>query len=66
MFHQRASAWHALRIIAKENADGIFFLRDLPLQVGNLGICRIEDLLGLKHVKLCSHAVIDTELGQLD
>src|SRR5260370_24455146 len=33
LLHQRASAWHGLRVVAQENSDGIFFLRDLPLQI---------------------------------
>src|SRR6267154_6444789 len=65
LFHQGASAWHSLRVVAEEYADGIFFLCDLPLQVRNLGICGVEDLLSLKHVKLCRHAVLDTKIGKL-
>ena len=51
----------ALRIIAEENADGIFFLRDLPLQVRDLSICGVENLLSLQNVKLGGHAVLDAE-----
>ena len=65
LLHQRASAWHGLRVIAKENADGIFFLRDLPLQVGDLSVRRIEDLLSLQNIKLGGHAVLDAKIGEL-
>src|SRR5467141_1188870 len=65
LLHERASARHSLRVVAKENTDSIFFLRDLPLQVRNLGVCGIENLLSLQNVKLGGHAVLDPKIGEL-
>ena len=65
LLHQRPSARHGLRIVAEENADGIFFLRDLPLQVGDLSVRRIENLLSLQNVELGGHAVLDAKIGEL-
>src|SRR5580765_4354241 len=58
LFHQRAAARHGLWVVAKENADGIFFLRNLPLQVRDLSVRRIKNLLSLQNIKLCGHAMI--------
>ena len=56
----------ACGIIAKENADGIFFLRDLSLQVRDLSIGRIENLLSLQNIQLGGNAVLDAKIGELD
>ena len=66
LFHQRASARNALRVVAQKNADGILFLRDLSLQVGDLRVCGIEDLLGLEYVEFRCHAVLDAEFRELN
>ena len=55
-----------MRIISEQNADCIFQLSDLPLQFGNLRICRVEHLLGLQYIELCSDTVIQPQLGQVD
>src|SRR6267378_5283069 len=65
MLHQRESARHGLRVVAKENTDGIFFLRDSSLQVRDLSVRRIKNLLSLQNVELCGYAVIDAKLGEL-
>src|SRR6266851_3442520 len=65
LLYQRPSARHSLRVVAKENTDGIFLLRDLPLQVRNLGVCGIENLLSLQDVKLGGHAMLDAKIGEL-
>ena len=65
LFHQRASASHGLRIIARQNADRIFFLRNLPLQVGNLRVGDVEGLLRLQHIEARSHTVFQAEVGKL-
>ena len=54
-----------MRVIAEQNADGVFFLGNLPLEFRNLRICGVEHLLRLKHIQLCGHAVIEAELVSL-
>ena len=63
---QRSPRAHALGIIAEENADGIFLLADLSLEVRNLRVGGIQHLLGLQHVQLGGHAVVEPQLRQLD
>src|SRR2546429_3076418 len=65
LLHQRASAGYGPRIVAKQNADGIFLLRDAPLQVRDLRVRRIENLLRLQNVKSCSHTMLDAEIREL-
>src|SRR6266567_1262868 len=65
LLHQRASAGYGLRIVAKQNADGIFLLRDAPLQVRDLRVRRIENLLRLQNVKPCSHTMLDAKIREL-
>src|ERR1700722_3693903 len=60
----RRPARHSVRVIAKENADGIFLLRDLALQVGDRGIRRIKSLLCLQNVELGGHTVLEAEVGE--
>jgi hypothetical protein len=50
---ERASARHTLREIAKKNADCIFLLANLPLEVRNLRIRCVEHLMGLRHLEPC-------------
>ena len=66
MLDQREPAWRTLRIIAEEDADGVFLLSDSPFQIWNLGIRGIEDLLSLEHIEFCSHAVIKPKVGEPD
>ena len=47
---QRQSARDTLRVIAQQDADGVFLLRDLSLQIRNGGVRSIEDLLRLEHI----------------
>ena len=46
-------------------AASVILLRDSPLQVRDLSVRRIENLLSLQNVKLCGHAMIDANLGEL-
>ncbi len=55
-----------MRIVAEKNADGVFFLSDLALQIGDRSIGRIEDLLGLKNVELGRDAMVDAKIGELN
>ena len=66
LLDERDPACDVLRIIAEQDADGIFFLGDLPLQVGNLRIRGVEDLLSLEHVQLRGDAVLKAQLGEFD
>src|SRR6202012_3196788 len=65
LLNERQSAWHVLRVVAKENADGIFFLRDLPLEVRDSCIGRIENLLSLQDVELCCDAMLHAKIREL-
>src|SRR5579864_6734203 len=47
---KRVSARHALRVIAEEDADRVFFLANLSFEVRDLRVCSVEHLLGLKHI----------------
>src|SRR5215469_13624666 len=66
LLDERKSSDNILRIVSEQNADGIFLLSYFAFEVGYLGICRVEHLQGLEHVKLCGHAASNPELGQLD
>ena len=66
MLDQRPSARHAFRILSHENTDCILRLPDLPLEVGDLSVGRVEHLLRLKHIELRSYSVVESQLGQLD
>src|SRR5580704_16201448 len=63
---KRASTQHALRVLANENADGIFLLANLSLEVRDLSICGVEHLLSLQHIQLCGDAVIHSERSEFD
>src|SRR5882762_9301017 len=63
---ERVSARHALRVIANENADCIFLLANLPLEIRDLRICGVEHLLSLKHVYFCGDAAVKSERSQFD
>ncbi len=63
---QGKPARHTLRIIAKQDADGVFLLSDLPFQIRNGGIRRIEYLLCLEHIEFCGHTVAQPQIGELD
>src|SRR5712671_175472 len=63
---QRTSALHALRIIADEDADGIFFLGNLALEIRDSSICGVEHLLRLEHVQPCGYAAVQSERSQPD
>src|SRR5579862_1322254 len=62
--HQGKSATNIRGIIAEQNADGIFLLAYLSLQVRDLRIGGVEHLLSLEHVQLGSHAVIEAQRSQ--
>ena len=66
MLDQGKSAWHILRVIAEQDADGVFLLADLPFQVRNGGIGGIEHLLCLEHIQFCGHTVVKAQTGELD
>jgi len=66
LYSNRRSPRYPLRIIPQKDVDRILRLADLPLQVWNLCICRIEHLSRLKHVKTCPHAVGEAQFGELD
>ena len=66
LLDQRTPARYALRVVAEEDADGIFLLRNLPLEVRDLRICGIEHLLSLQHIELGGHAVVKSERSQFD
>ena len=66
LLDERNPACDVLWVIAEQDADGIFFLGNLPLQVGDLRIRGIEDLLGLKHIQLGGNAVVKPQLGKFD
>src|SRR5258708_16691540 len=58
-------ARNRLRIIAQQNADGVFVRVDLPLQVRDLRIRGIEDWLRLQNVELGGNPVVQAKIGQL-
>src|ERR1700722_12566345 len=66
LLNERNTTRHVLRIIAQKNADGIFFLTDLALQVRNLRVCSVEDLLSLEHIELRGDSVIKPQLRKFD
>src|SRR5215471_14943669 len=57
---------HTIRIISKENIDGIFFLADFALQIWDVSVRSVQDLLRLQDIKLRGDAVLKAELRQLD
>ena len=61
LLRQRTPARHACGIIAEKNADGIFLLADLSLQVRDLRVGGIQNLLGLQNVELGGHAVVEPQ-----
>ena len=64
--HQGKPARHTLRVIAKQDADRVFLLSDLPFQIRNGGIRRIQYLLCLEHIEFCGHTVAPAADGELD
>src|SRR6516225_462 len=60
-----STALDAVRVITEENADGVFLFRHLALEIGDGGVGRIENLLGLKDVELGGDAVLDAEFREL-
>ena len=66
LLDQRNPARDVLRIIAEQDADGVFFLGNLSLQVGDLRIRGIEHLLSLEHIQLRGDAVIEPQVGKFD
>ena len=52
LLDERNPTGDVLRIIAEQDADGIFFLSNLSLQVRNLRVGSVEDLLSLEHIQL--------------
>ncbi len=66
LLDERNPACDVLWVIAEQDADRIFFLSNLSLQVRNLRIRGIEDLLGLEHIQLRGDAVLKPQLGKFD
>jgi hypothetical protein len=66
LIDQRKSTRNTIRIIPKENIDGIFFLTDFALQIWDVSVRSVEDLLRLQDIKLGGDAVLKAELRQLD
>src|SRR6266481_4237500 len=60
------STSYALRVISQEDVDRVLGLPDLALQVRDLGVCGIEHLSRLKHVKPCADTVSEAQFGELD
>src|SRR5215472_10508388 len=56
---------HTIRIISKENIDGIFFLADFALQIWDVSVRSVQDLLRLQDIKLRGDAMLKAELRQL-
>ncbi len=54
------------RILSQEDVDRVLGLADLPLQIRDLRIRRIEHLPGLEHVERRAHAVLEAQFGELD
>ena len=65
MLDQGKPTWNAFWIIAEQNADRIFLLCDLTLQIRDLSVRGIEHLLGLEDIQLRGDTVLETELRQL-
>src|ERR1700722_2515518 len=61
LLFERLPALHAVRVLAEENADGVFFLADKSLEVRNLSICSVQHLLCLEHIELGGHTVVQAE-----
>ncbi len=55
-----------MRVIAQKNTDRIFRLANLPFQIGNLCVGRIEYLLRLQHIELRGDAMFHSQFGKLD
>lgn len=55
-----------VRVIPKENIDGIFLLADFALQIWDVSVRSVQDLLRLQDIKLRCDTVFQTEVGQLD
>jgi hypothetical protein len=55
-----------MRVVTQKNAGGVFFLANQSLEIRDLGICAIEDLLGLKQIHCVRDAVLDAQCGQRD
>ena len=66
LLDERNPACNVLRVIAEQDADGVFFLGNLSLQVRNLRIRRVEDLLSLEHIQLRGDSVLKPQLGKFD
>ena len=66
LLNQRNPACDVLRIIAQQDADRVFFLRDLSLQVRNLRIRSVEHLLRLEHIQFRGHSVLKAQPGKFD
>src|SRR5208337_1022598 len=62
---QRQSAWDISWIIAEQNAEIVFLLGDLPLQIGDFGLGRVHQLLCLAYIKIGADSVLLLGLRQL-
>jgi hypothetical protein len=64
--HQRETARYSLRVVAQQDADGIFFLRDLPFQIRYGSVRGVEYLLRLEHIEFGGDSVAQAQIGELD
>ena len=60
------SAGNIARLLSEKDADGIFLLSDLPLEVRNLGICRIQYLLCLEYIEFGGDAVLKAQVCEFE
>jgi hypothetical protein len=56
---------NVVRILSQQDVDRVLRLADLPFEIGDLRICHIEHLPGLKHIKRRRHTVLEAQLGKL-
>ena len=65
LFGQLQPARNVAGIVAQKNADGVFLLRDLPLEVGNLRRRGVYQLLRLAHIQHRVDSVLLERLRKL-